>query len=108
MSILASVAKADVERLGKWFAKGVIEALGDVVLIVFVVFAVLSVGVPLVGRALNMGPIDDTDTAFGKSSGMAPRRDALTGCEYLETRGGGLTPRLGADGRQICRGGTKP
>lgn len=30
-------------------------------------------------------------------------RDALTGCEYLTRFGGGLTARMDASGRQICR-----
>lgn len=30
-------------------------------------------------------------------------RDALTGCEYLTRYGGGLTARMDASGRHICR-----
>lgn len=29
-------------------------------------------------------------------------QDAQTGCEYLSTPGGGLTPRLLPSGRQMC------
>lgn len=43
---------------------------------------------------------DDTDGA--RRSGLSPRTDARTGCQYLETAGGGITPRLDRDGRQIC------
>ena len=45
---------------------------------------------------------DDTD---GKSvrSGMELRTDFGTGCQYLESKGGGITPRLKSDGRQVCR-----
>lgn len=31
------------------------------------------------------------------------RVDPLTGCEYITYREGGITPRMGADGKQICR-----
>lgn len=31
--------------------------------------------------------------------------DAETGCQYLTTPAGGITPRLGVDGRQICTAG---
>lgn len=30
-------------------------------------------------------------------------RDTKTGCEYLSTPGGGLFPRMTADGLQICK-----
>lgn len=29
-------------------------------------------------------------------------RDPATGCQYLVTPAGGITPRLGVDGRQVC------
>lgn len=44
---------------------------------------------------------DATDAASGRS-GVARRVDHGTGCEYLESRGGGLAPRLDAAGRHIC------
>jgi hypothetical protein len=47
-------------------------------------------------------PRDDCDTAQGRC-GMKVRRDALTGCEYLETWLGGITPRMNGDGKQVCR-----
>ena len=40
----------------------------------------------------------------GGRSGMEPKTDALTGCQYLSAPGGGLTPRLDGQGKQIgCR-----
>lgn len=46
---------------------------------------------------------DETDPESGRS-GMRLRIDAGTGCQYLESSGGGLTPRLGKDTRHIgCR-----
>lgn len=48
---------------------------------------------------------DDTDEPgwFGKRSGVTPVTDNLTGCQYIRTANGGITPRLDASGRQICR-----
>lgn len=37
-----------------------------------------------------------------RRSGLIVRTDALTGCQYLETILGGVTPRLDKDGKQIC------
>lgn len=41
---------------------------------------------------------DSTDGPWPWRSGMELRVDAETGCEYLEARGGGITPRMGANG----------
>ena len=43
---------------------------------------------------------DNTDLP-GEHSGLKPRTDALTGCQYLETAHG-ITPRLNRDGRPMC------
>ena len=45
---------------------------------------------------------DDTDSP-GSRSGLGLRIDDGTGCHWLESRYGGLAPRLAADGKQICR-----
>lgn len=47
------------------------------------------------------GPRDSTDTA-AERSGMTLRTDALTGCQYLESRTGYLTPRLDSDKMIVC------
>lgn len=44
---------------------------------------------------------DTTDGEWPNRSGMRPRTDALTGCQYLETSGGGITPRIGSRGRHL-------
>lgn len=31
------------------------------------------------------------------------RLDPLTGCEYITYREGGITPRMDASGKQVCR-----
>lgn len=71
-----------------------------------IVFAVALLAVTLIGRC---SPYDDSDTP-PKRSGFVIHRDGLTGCEYL-TRPGLFSfltgfvihPRMGADGRQVCR-----
>lgn len=45
---------------------------------------------------------DPTDAGDGERSGMRLYTDAQTGCQYLATPGGSLTPRLSADGEHIC------
>lgn len=47
--------------------------------------------------------LDDTDTQSDRS-GVVLRTDYGTGCQYLETMSGGITPRLNKSGRQAgCR-----
>lgn len=47
-------------------------------------------------------PRDATDPPNGRS-GMKLTTDAETGCQYLSVAGGGITPRLDANGKQICK-----
>lgn len=44
---------------------------------------------------------DDTDPPSGHS-GMTLYTDQRTGCQYMGTGFGGLTPRMSQDGKQIC------
>jgi hypothetical protein len=45
---------------------------------------------------------DDSDGAWPNRSGLKPATDALTGCQYLKTWSGSITPRLDANGKQVC------
>ena len=45
----------------------------------------------------------DPDTG---TSGLLVETDRGTGCQYIVTPWGGIVPRAGADGRQLC--GAKP
>lgn len=83
------------ERAGFWFASGV--ALYAAILIGLVTAA----GAAL--ESIDWRDADDCDASVSERCGMKPRVDALTGCEYLETAGGGITPRLDASGAQVCR-----
>lgn len=51
----------------------------------------------------SSSPKDSTDPVDGRS-GLEIKVDALTGCQYLTTQKGGLTPRIDANGKQICGG----
>lgn len=44
---------------------------------------------------------DSTDGA--SRSGMKIYTDAMTGCEYLSSQTGGLTPRLDKNSKHICK-----
>lgn len=65
--------------------------------------------------ALILSPLDrwratdGTDKDWRTRSGFTLRTDWGTGCQYLEARGK-LTPRLRADGSQVCivRTGARP
>jgi hypothetical protein len=83
----------DVMKLNE--AKDYTRWLGKLILIIWVVSEILLL-LPIAR--------DDTDPAGIKRSGMVLYTDAKTGCQYLSVPHGGITPRLGADGRQYgCR-----
>lgn len=56
--------------------------------------------------AVSFTPLgrDDTDKGSwgGGRSGIKPVTDALTGCQYLVSQHGGITPRLDSEGKHIC------
>lgn len=61
--------------------------------------ALFALGVSFNGRAnAARTPIH----AAGKYLDISVSRDPKTGCHYLITPAGGITPRLGADGKQLC------
>ncbi|MCE9565767.1 MAG: DUF6440 family protein [Planctomycetes bacterium] len=45
---------------------------------------------------------DDSDEQHGKRSGLTVYTDYKTGCQYLGTILGGVTPRLDRDGKPVC------
>jgi hypothetical protein len=78
------------------FARWLIRGCGKWLLIGAAV--VMALGWTPVGR-------DDSDPgSWGERSGLVPATDAATGCQYLRTSGGGITPRLAQDGKHMgCR-----
>ena len=55
----------------------------------------------LIGSIVGYPQKDDTDPSGGRS-GLKIYTDSGTGCQYLSVSGGGVTPRLSADGHPIC------
>ncbi len=55
----------------------------------------------LIDSAIRYPQKDDTDPSGGRS-GLKIYTDSGTGCQYLSVSGGGVTPRLSADGQPIC------
>lgn len=85
-------------------AKGLIEGLKSLVMWTFrwlLLFFAISI-------VVHVSPLfrDDSDEPgwLGGRSGVLPSVDQLTGCEYLRTSAGGITPRLDGYGRHVgCR-----
>lgn len=65
-----------------------------------VLFLILYGFISLV--SLIITPIDNSDKSFFKRSDLKIHTDYKTGCQYLSTFWGGITPRLDKDGKQIC------
>jgi hypothetical protein len=64
----------------------------------------LALGAVLLARDAARGTLPfaervDPDT---RTAGLLVETDAATGCQYLVTPWGGIVPRTGPDGRQIC------
>lgn len=70
----------------------------------FVAAMAVAVVNQLVGRYTDIGR-DDTDPPAGRSD-MKIMTDHATGCQYLMSSRGGLTPRLDENGKQMCTKGT--
>ena len=81
-------------------ARGVSSGIWQVILLI----AVMQVIIFLVFRFTDFHR-DETD-AESFRSGLEIKTDCLTGLQYLATASGGLTPRVGSDGKQMmeaCR-----
>lgn len=63
-------------------------------------FAVLVLFITMVVLLAN-GPNRDNSDGANRRSGMIIRTDCLTGLQYLSSTRGSLTPRMGADGKQV-------
>ncbi len=62
----------------------------------------ILVAVYVIAR-INPAPTDNCDASSDDRCGLAVYTDNLTGLQYLGTPGGGITPRLNADGKQVRR-----
>lgn len=86
--------KIDWSRVGRRFTWGVITTL--------CIWALCTLVVLALSDELGVRSRDATDSPTQRS-GVRLRTDYGTGCQYLETAGGGIAPRMDRTGRQICR-----
>ena len=82
--------------------KSNVERLAGAIIIASIIFAGITLFQIILAIVYDYPPRDATDSATARSN-MALRVDYGTGCQYLASASGALTPRMGADGRQICR-----
>lgn len=68
---------------------------------VVIYFVICLLAIAALASLLTLVAYDNSD-APPVRSGMVPLTDHLTGCQYLRTFSG-ITPRLRADGTQICK-----
>lgn len=91
--------KATLVNIGKGIGGGIVREVGRWILVGFAVVFLLQVVLGWFGYGWDA--TDNRDT--GTRSGVRLRMDHGTGCQYLEARSGGITPRLDRDGKQVCR-----
>lgn len=89
----------DFEEIGRSLTSGALIEIGKW-------FIIATLVVVTFRWADDRWQITDRDSSDGRSgkSGMIVRTDAFSGCQYLETKDGSITPRMGVDGKQICDG----
>jgi hypothetical protein len=87
----------ETRKVARDAARGVVDVVATWVL-VFV-----GVSMMLTALANRFSATDNSDAGWANRSNLSIRTDHLTGCDYLETRPGGITPRLRPDGSQVCK-----
>ena len=92
------IEKKDAENLGKNLTEGALQTLGKYVIIVIILVVLYSVA----ARHFRWDYNDTDNMANGHRSQVALRTDYGTGCQYLESSDGFLTPRMNSSGKQIC------
>lgn len=70
-----------------------------------IMWVLFFASVTVTGMARCTTATDSTDAGPSQRSGMNLRIDYGTGCQYLETSRGGITPRLDDRGNHICGAG---
>ena len=97
--MISKEEKQRAEALGRAFTEGFVGVLAKWFIIGLLVLLAFNAARDL----MRLGYDGTDDKRGGDRSGMALRTDYGTGCQYLETSNGALAPRLGRDGKQICR-----
>lgn len=93
VQIITQITKDAVE-VAAW------NVIGKLALVYFVVAVALSGINYMLATHTDIGR-DATDPPAGRSD-MRIMTDHQTGCQYLMSARGGLTPRLDENGRQMC------
>jgi len=86
--MILTYKKKQIREIGYQFGWGLIQAAA-----VFFTFALVC--------TIATHRKDDTDSSWGKPSGLKLYTDHGTGVQYLRSKGGGLTPRLDAEGNIV-------
>ena len=88
----------DYEKLTRAISQGIVNAVMALA-IFYGIGLIIALAV-----SFFMSDYDATDDQMnGVRSNMALYTDYGTGCQYLSSKQGGLTPRLDEDGKHICR-----
>lgn len=87
-----------LKNTGKQFMEGALAVLAKYFMIGLAF--VLAFTLLADWQRWGMDGTDDRET--GQRSGMALRTDHGTGCQYLESAKGGITPRLDRNGKHYC------
>jgi len=70
---------------------------------------IVTIALAAVGVMTLISPTDETDRGRFERSGVQLRIDHGTGCQYLETRAGAITPRLTTSGEHMgCNSVERP
>jgi len=91
--------KTDRKQVEELIANGVDQGIWKVILFTMGVWIALLLLDYSLFRVFQLGA-DSTDSETARS-GMVIKTDNKTGCEYLATRDGGLTPRVDYQGYQL-------
>jgi len=92
------------EQRERWRSAGAHATFGALICfsVLYVIGDAIVWAIGASGMSGFVQPFDETDDPRGKRSNMILLTDHGTGCQYLRVIGGGITPRLDADGKQIC------
>ena len=73
-------------------------------LVTVLLWIAIVVVVALLARAAVVGALPGQTRVDPRTGtpGLAVETDAGTGCQYIVTPWGGIMPRTGADGKQLC------
>ena len=78
------------------------ERLARLVYVLIVITSVIAAAVLVRGLVTGRFPFQTAVNSETGTSALLVATDAGTGCQYILTPWGGIMPRSGPDGRQLC------